>query len=181
MTLAGRNRSPRCRQWVKHLAVVATLVIGVGLAACSQSVPSASGKSMADCPVTRPNGNTPPGEHPFPGNHGANDLWTTLWPDGTVGPPGAMVMPNGSVETVFYWTRGPQASGPLRVEGHRIDGNASPLRADVSPYYGDTVGYQPVRLVFPTPGCWEITAMSGRVALSIVQRVVDGPVSTAAP
>lgn len=48
-------------------------------------VASACGSNRpADCPVTVPNGSTPPGEAPSDRFYGNGQLWTVLWPEGTV-------------------------------------------------------------------------------------------------
>lgn len=48
----------------------------------------------------------------------------------------------------------------LKITGHRLDGEAAPfkvLRNDS--YLGN--GFEPNRLIFPEPGCWEVTATAG--------------------
>jgi hypothetical protein len=53
------------------------------------------------------------------------------------------------------WWRG--ASGRLSIDGRRLDAAAPPLQAAVLEGYGDR-GFQSSSLIFPTEGCWEITA-----------------------
>ncbi len=48
------------------------------------------------------------------------------------------VKPDGSIGMKFLWVRGPGVSGPLRVEGKRLDGEAPPLRAEIPEGYGET-------------------------------------------
>ncbi len=122
------------------------------------------------CPVTKPNGS---------GDEYRNEFISTLlWPDGAVvfkpGGPG-MAREDGSLEMKFAWTR--FIKGQLTIEGHRLDGSAPPLRALIPAGYGDT-GFQATGLIFPTPGCWEVTGHVGSGHLTFVTRVVkigDGP------
>jgi hypothetical protein len=78
----------------------------------------------------------------------------------------------------FGWTRGVQ--GKLKVTGHRLDGAAPPLQLDAPNGYGD-IGSQASYLIFPTPGCWEVTAQVGEredSKITFVTRVVkigEGP------
>jgi hypothetical protein len=122
------------------------------------------------CPVTKPNG--------F-GNEYRNEfLMTYIWTQGTVvfKPGGAgTVREDGSLEMKFPWTR--FVKGQLTIEGHRLDGSAPPLRAHIPAGYGDT-GFQSTALIFPTPGCWEVTGHVGNGRLTFVTRVLkirDGP------
>jgi hypothetical protein len=122
--------------------------------------------------VTEPNGSTPPGEQPSESYHGNGELWATLWPDGkivfTPGGPGEM-RPDGSLAMKFPFWRG--VIGSLEIEGRRLDADAQPLSAEIPDGYGDD-GFQASALVFPTPGCWEVTARAGNGELKIVVLVV---------
>ena len=72
------------------------------------------------------------------------------------------------------WQR--KRKGKLEVSGKRLDGAAPPARAYIHDY-GDT-GFQPIYLVFPTPGCWEITGevSGGRLTfVTLVEKIGDGP------
>lgn len=128
-------------------------------------------KTAADCPVTLANGSTPRGEQPNVLYHGENDLWTVLWPKGIVTPAADQIASDGSIQLKWPWWRGPDASGVLHVEGRRLDADAPPLQAEVNPAYGDTTGFQPTGLIFPTEGCWEIRATAGHSSILVVQRV----------
>lgn len=68
--------------------------------------------------------------------------------------------------------------GRLFVGGRRLDAPAGPARAYISDY-GEN-GFQPIYLLFPTPGCWEISAGVGAAAtpltfVVLVEKVGDGP------
>ncbi len=123
----------------------------------------------ASCPVTLPNGNTPPGEQPSPTYHGNGLLWTALWPDGLVLIPPQMVQPDGTLSMKWGWWRG--VNGPLTITGRRLDAPASPLDAVIPDGYGDT-GFQAGGLIFPTEGCWEVTGQVGDSTLTFVTWVV---------
>jgi hypothetical protein len=122
------------------------------------------------CPVTKPKSPMYEFKNEF--------LTTMLWPDGTVvfkpdGP--GEVKEDGSLEMKFGWMR--LVKGQLHIEGRRLDGAAPPLTAVIPAGYGDT-GFQSTALIFPTPGCWEVTGHVGNGSLTFVTRVVkvgDGP------
>jgi hypothetical protein len=115
------------------------------------------------CKVTKPNGNTPPGETPSPKFHGGDGLWISLWRD-TPSEPDDM-LDDGSMSMKFPWWRG--VKGKLTIEGRRLDGSAPPLRSIIPDGYGDT-GFQPTGLIFPTEGCWEVVGKVGDVSLKFV-------------
>ena len=71
----------------------------------------------------------------------------------------------------FPWWRGKGAVGALRIEGKRLDGHAPPLQADIPEGYGET-GFQATGLIFPSEGCWQVTARAGQAELTIVTLVV---------
>ena len=127
--------------------------------------------SSSTCAVTIPNGQrytaAPPG-----GNHGNEFLVTGLWPQGKVifkpGGPGS-VRKDGALEMKFPWWR--LIQGQLTIEGRRLDGPAPHLRADIPQGYGD-IGFQATGLIFPTPGCWEVTGRVGNGRLTFVTQVV---------
>lgn len=118
-----------------------------------------------------------------PGDAFGNSLLSVagLWPDGTIvfkpGGPG-FVTSDGSLGMKFLWTR--SAPGRLNVTGHRLDGTAAPLRLEANAAYGG-IGIQPSYLIFPAPGCWEITGQIGEredSRISFVTKIVkvgDGP------
>jgi len=67
--------------------------------------------------------------------------------------------------------------GLLKIEGHRLDSPAPTLRSHVPAGYGD-LGFQATYLIFPTPGCWEVTAHIGTASVTFVTKVIkigDGP------
>ena len=126
------------------------------------------------CPVTAPNGSTPPNEQASDLNHGNGKIWTVLWPEGIVrfepGGPGE-IRADGSLVMKFPWWRGEGVVGALQIEGKRLDGEAPPLQAEIPDGYGDT-GFQASGLVFSSEGCWQVTARAGEAELTIVTQVV---------
>jgi hypothetical protein len=129
------------------------------------------------CPVTLPNGRGLPRDTPG-GNHGNGALATSLWPGGGVvtfkpGGPGC-VDEDGALGMKWPWWRG--IPGDLSIEGRRLDGEAPPLRAHIPCCYAGP--FQSSGLLFPTPGCWEVTGRVGDASLSfvtLVTKVGDGP------
>jgi hypothetical protein len=61
--------------------------------------------------------------------------------------------------------------GPLEIAGRRLDAPAPPLRAAMSAQ-PPGAGFQPSALVFPTTGCWEVTAKASGSTLTFVTAVV---------
>jgi LysM repeat protein len=125
------------------------------------------------CPVTLPNGRQPYGKtgEEDPNFHGNNQLWTKLWPNGKIYMLATDQLPDGSFSQKWYFERG--VSGALIIDGHRLDAEAAPLRADIPEGYGDT-GLQVLSLIFPTTGCWEVTGRVGDASLTFVTEVVFG-------
>src|SRR3954466_1014808 len=85
------------------------------------------------------------------------------------GGPGFMTS-DGSLGIKFGWWR--SVEGPLRVSGHRVDGDAPPLRLHAPQGYGLT-GFHPTYLIFPTPGCWQIDAQVGDHADSRITFITE--------
>jgi len=71
----------------------------------------------------------------------------------------------------FPFWRGDAAVGDLLVTGTRLDGAAPGLTAEIPEGYGAR-GFQASALVFPTAGCWEVTATAGGRSLSFTTEVV---------
>jgi hypothetical protein len=151
---------------------------------CFLSAQQLPQEAEATCNVTIPAALVAGASEVQPGSYG-NQLLSVgpfgLWPNGTVvfkpnGP--GFVTRDNALGMKFGWTRG--IRGTLSVTGHRIDGTAPPLRVDVKDGYGD-IGFQASFLIFPTPGCWEVTAKLGEredSTITFVTRVVkigEGP------
>jgi hypothetical protein len=139
----------------------------------------ASTSGATPCPVTIPNGSTPPREQPSPDYHGNGGLWTALWPEGTVvfvpGGPGE-IRPDGSLGMKWpWWLESTAAGTPLTIEGRRLDAPAPPLRAEIHSAYEGSM-FQASGLSFPSEGCWEVTGTAGGASLTFVTFVMKSAV-----
>lgn len=123
------------------------------------------------CPVTQPNGSTPPFEKPSAYHYGNGEIWTDLWPEGKIFMQPANREADGSLSMKWVWWR--NATGTLDIQGQRLDETAEPLRVFYTGGYDDA-GVYVVALIFPTTGCWEVTAKAGETSLTFVTEVVFG-------
>jgi hypothetical protein len=146
-----------------------------------RQVPAVPSQTGFACAVTAPNGIVAGGTEEDPSSYGNRQVSVGpfgLWPEGRVvfKPGGAgFLTRDGSLGMKFGWRRG--VPGQLRIEGRRLDAAASPLRAEVPNGYG-ALGFQATYVIFPTPGCWEVTGRVGNATVTFVTMVVkigDGP------
>jgi hypothetical protein len=137
--------------------------------------------AIAECVVTTPNGIAAGEPQSDPSSYGNREISVGpfgLWPEGTVvfRPSGAgFITRDGALGMKFGWRRG--ISGALTIEGRRLDGTAPPLRAEVPHGYGEH-GFQASYVIFPTPGCWEVTGRVSEASVTFVTKVVkigEGP------
>jgi hypothetical protein len=173
------------------LGLVATALAGCAGESSSQSAtetkaaatpakPATSAKALSRpaakevCPVTLPNGSAPPGEKPARTHHGNGKIWTGLWPYGVIIAGPDYVRPDGSVRMKFFWFA--DVDGDITIRGRRLDGTAAPVRAEANlgwPESGFTgKSFWASELIFPTEGCWRITATVGNARLTFVNLVV---------
>jgi hypothetical protein len=101
-----------------------------------------------------------------------NDALLTILPaDGKVvfrpGGPG-FVDRDGALGIKWGWVR--LIAGELIVGGRRLDADASPARSYMNSGYGN-INFQATYLVFPSPGCWEITGRIRDRSLTFVVQV----------
>jgi hypothetical protein len=135
------------------------------------AVSTASAQVPDTCPVTIQN------DIGTGRRYGDWQLSTVLWEKGEfIFRPGGsgFVTPDGAVGIKYPWWRG--VRGTLHIEGRRLDGPAGPLRSEFVDY--GTTGFQASYVIFPTPGCWEVTGRAGDARLTFVTRIVkigDGP------
>ena len=119
------------------------------------------------CPVTRSEG-----------MYGNDALAAVIPEDGkfTFRPGGVgFVDDDGALGIKLAWDR--RRPGDLFVGGRRLDASAPPARSYIPTGYGE-VGGQSTYLVFPTPGCWEITGRvsdAGLTFVVLVEKIGDGP------
>ena len=150
------------------------LLLAAALASTVAGPASAGGGTAASrCPVSTPTARPRPHF-----NFGTSRIAVALPPRATFvavpeGRPGAASrQANGWIRTKVGWWA---ASGAPRITGHRIDGPARPLRADVGPLSHAVPGgdFYPSYLFFSSGGCWRLTAVAGVARLAAVVRVVE--------
>lgn len=150
-------------------AILVTFSLAILCAGCQGHQAAAD-----SCPVTEPNGEAPGGEAESPLYFAQQGLTTVLWPDGMIpfdsSGPGDM-RDDGSLAMKFPFWRGEGIRGQLTISGHRLDGDSPPAYGEIPEGYGDT-GFQASAIVFPTPGCWEVTARADGAGMRFVQRAV---------
>ena len=127
-------------------------------------------ETPVECVVTIPNGIGAGEDHRNPGSYGNAEVSVGpfgLWPNGTVvfKPGGAVHTRDGSLGMKFGWRRG--VSGKLTIEGRRIDAVAPQLQSEVPSGYGGR-GFQATYVIFPTPGCWEVTGRVGEAEVTFI-------------
>ena len=162
------------------IGVVAAAMVVTGIAQNGVGgSQTAAAESPVPCDLTRPNGKGPP---PQDLNHfyGNASLAVDLWPDGTIvfkPDGGGFVQSDGSLGIKFAWWRG--VRGELTTDGRRLDKSSDfRPRTESQPHAYPAMGWLPTYLIFPTPGCWEVTGRIGTASLTFVTRVVrigDGP------
>jgi hypothetical protein len=77
---------------------------------------------------------------------------------------GGIWAPDGALKWKIGWER--LVKGTLTISGKRIDSPSPPLRSELS-NYGD-FGFQASYLIFPSPGCWEVTGHVAEHSLTVV-------------
>src|SRR5581483_2428222 len=131
--------------------------------------------TIESCPVTLPNGKSPPNEEFGYGNDD-NTLFTSLWTNGIVifakeGP--GFVGADGSLAMKWPWFRY-NVVGELTIDGKRLDAPAP--KPSLGKAGGDgRTGFLPSALIFPSEGCWQITARAGGAELTFVTLVIQVP------
>jgi hypothetical protein len=126
-------------------------MLSIQLLVLSLSTSAMAETPEQDCPVTKPNGDTPPGQSDVPGWYGNGVLWTMLFSNGVVefrpGGPG-FVAPDGSLKMKFPWWR--KEPERLVITGRRLDASAPPLSAEIG--RSNDAHFVPTYLIFPTVG-----------------------------
>ena len=92
------------------------------------------------------------------------------------GGPGFVDDADGALGIKIGWEI--RKKGTLVITGRRLDGIAPPARAYISRSYDDYAGGMSLFLLFPTPGCWEITGVIADGSLTFivqVEKIGDGP------
>jgi hypothetical protein len=127
------------------------------------------------CPLTTPNRNQPKGQPRNVTWHGNGLLWAaSLRPDGIYAVSPDRVGPDGSIGAKLFWVTSPPSLAPA-ISGRRLDAPASPLRmlgAGQGSFMGAEAGSWATQVVFPTAGCWRLTARVRDVSLTYAVDVV---------
>jgi hypothetical protein len=125
------------------------------------------------CPVTRPNGNRPPGQPHSVSWYGNGFLWAGVDSDGTWTARTDQVGADGTIGNKLLWVTTPPWEKPT-ISGERIDASAPPLRVsgvNTGSFSGAANPSHMTPVGFPTPGCWRLRARLGDVSLVYVVRV----------
>jgi len=139
-----------------------SLFICITLAGCT---------ALNTCPVTEPVWAKPPDDSAVqnPPSYGyyflnaGRSIWASAWWTES----GEYPLRAGEDGNKVGWFR--PAGTELEITGHRLDARASPLEAYVPCCY--PTQFQATGLVFPTEGCWEVTAKAADSTLTFVVRV----------
>jgi hypothetical protein len=136
--------------------------------------------SQEACPVTLPNGMTPPAEEPSPGHHGNGPLYTSLWPQGEILADPRFVEADGSISMKSWAWRAPGVgrAGDLEITGHELTTRAL-IRSSIPEGYGQR--FQATGIYFPDEGCYEITLRFGDATLSFVTKVTRAETPAVTP
>jgi hypothetical protein len=161
----------------------ALTVLCAGLMACGGVTSSgrrgtAPGTSLlptarvAGCPVTLPNGRTPPGERPSPEDHGNGALWTVLPPNGKIDATPPFVRADGSIRIKFPWWGSRRVNDHLKIMGSSLSGPRQKLRASIAPGLTGAPHFWASGIIFPSEGCWRVTGTASHASLTFVVLVV---------
>lgn len=126
------------------------------------------------CPVTVPNRAKPPGQPPTGSWYGNGLLWAGLARDGIYAVPPERVEQDGSIFNKLIWVTSPPDRAPA-LSGERLDAPAPPLRVlatNMGSFSNATRPSWATAVLFPTAGCWRLTARVGDVSLTYVVSVV---------
>lgn len=159
-------------------ALLTTLLVGcstaytLGSAVYGLTTQQSTATDSADsCPVTTPVWIKPPADaavlnpptHEYFFVNADHSIWASAW-WATEESPFAWELDQG-IKVGWYRPAGAQ----LKISGRRLDGEASPLRAEIPCCY--PTQFQATGLFFPAPGCWEVTAQAADKELSFVVNV----------
>jgi hypothetical protein len=165
---------------VPPLAVLCALIAacgggsGAGSGTAAQAVRPAAARAPG-CPVTVPNGRTPPGEQPSREDHGNGALWTGLPPDGRIVAGRPFIRPDGSMRIKFPWWGSRRADAELRITSASLDPQRRVAQSTISPGKTGAPHFWASAIIFPTEGCWRVAGAAGHASLTFVVLVVKAP------
>lgn len=129
------------------------------------------------CPVTRPNGNRPPGQPRDVTWYGNGLLWAGVGTDGTYTVPADGVGADGAIGNKLLWVTTPPWAKPT-ISGERIDAEGQLLQVlgvNTGSFSGAANPSHMSPVTFSAAGCWRVTARLADVSLTYVVRVaVEG-------
>ena len=136
----------------------------------TSSLSSTVSTSTDVCHITEPVWVKPPDDSAVSGSpeHGDyfvnkdRSIWASAWWTKTEGYHQA-----GEEGIKVGWFR--PAGASLEITGQRIDGQAPPLEAHIPCCY--PTQFQATGLIFPTEGCWEVTAKAADSELSFIVKI----------
>jgi hypothetical protein len=153
--------------------LVALALVALGIAGCTGS--PARPASSASCPVTRPLLRTSPPVQVGVGSAGLPVPYIQGWYGNAalwIGVPTHGTLPaddgSGQWATKFPWWRA--RPGTLTISARRLDGPGAGFQGQVPGGYGDS-GFTPSGLIWPAPGCWQVTGTIGGHSLTFVTLV----------
>ena len=140
------------------------LAAGIAIAALAQTTPEFLPEFKLPCHPSTTVFDTPPKDpsaDPF-----GNGPWyvnekRTLWA-------GWQPFASGTAGNRILWIK--PRGAKIEIQGRRLDGDALSLKVERNSSYQEK-GFEPNRLFFPEPGCWEITATSGKEELTFIVEV----------
>jgi hypothetical protein len=165
-------------KWLMPCLLLLAVSACSGSEFASSPTETVSGES---CPRSTPNVKVSPHEHFISIETGYQNrdgtLFTDLPEDGKLLLDPQSVEKNGSLGPIKWWWYLQDVFGELSVEGRRLDGAAPPLEAEFvnsSRTEQGPTGPQQIRMLFPSTGCWEITASTDDASIRLVLSVAVG-------
>jgi hypothetical protein len=154
---------------IRRLAAITLVAFPLAATAAGESPTSEAGCALAESiRATPPND---PNAAPFGPGPWYINADRTIWAGMDIHH--LVARPDGNK---VLWIR-PRGTD-LVLSGRRLDAEAPPMTAHVPCCY--PTGFQASGLIFPTEGCWEVTAQAGRHTLTFVAKVSAPLVAAAA-
>lgn len=148
--------------------LVAVLVLtgtGTGVSILATSAHASTPVPASGCPVTAPNGSTPPNERPGAGWHGNGAIWVGLPIDGTFSAPpddtGGLDPPAEKI----VWFRA-DTDAELHIHGHALTDPTREVLVERPDGYESHV--QVSAITFPGNGCWVLHSTTWNDTLTVI-------------
>lgn len=135
--------------------------------------PEPSGLAASPCPTSAPAWARPPEDSAVPDAPGFGYYFLnadqSIWASASWAEDSERRLRVGDRGVKVGWFR--PAGAPLEITGQRLDAQSPPLVATIPCCY--PTRFQATSLLFPTGGCWRITAKAASSVLSYVVKVSD--------